>query len=62
MLSNLKSLLEFQFHTGSIKRYKEIGADADEVSFNSILVRLKVISACEEIIAEVEVSIPYWFD
>ena len=53
---------KFQFHTGSIKSVLSSVMLVVMVSFNSILVRLKVGNEQTAIYPLEEVSIPYWFD
>ena len=53
----------FQFHTGSIKRsYYDAKGMGIPLSFNSILVRLKVYYVAPPLFQKFIVSIPYWFD
>ena len=54
--------VEFQFHTGSIKRGGDIFVpNTGDDGFNSILVRLKVLRK-PNAKRSTTVSIPYWFD
>ena len=54
--------VEFQFHTGSIKRVAVLSQLPRLTSFNSILVRLKVSYGISTTAVVLSVSIPYWFD